>query len=250
MKFLEWNINHRARQKPIPSTMASAILSLGPDVAVLTEYVSSSSRGPFLDELASGGLTHQLVSAVTKGENQILIAARGILEKGEIRAPAIAPSLPSNVLHVRLPTQGFEVLGLRVPDYSKQPPIRRACWDWLTQTARTLVSRPFVLIGDFNTDPSYAKARCGPRIAELVACGWQHAAPSEGASYWTPKGHAVRIDHAFVSGHFAIMSARYVREGGQHVFAGGRGRALSDHAALIVDLQWNKENAPPVTSQQ
>ena len=244
MKILEWNVNHRTRQKPIRPTMAAAILSLRPDVVVLTEYVSGFSRGPFLDELASGGLAYHLVSPDTKAENQVLIVARSILEEGEIRAPAIASSLPSNVLHVRVPAEGFEVLGLRMPDYSRLPPIRRDCWDWLTQTASALVSRPFVLIGDFNTDPKYPKARCGPRIAELVAGGWKHAAPSGGASYWTPTGHAVRIDHAFVSRHFAILSARYIRESGPHVFAGGGDGALSDHAALIVDLQWKKEKSP------
>lgn len=30
---------------------------------------------------------------------------------------------------VSLPDAGFNVLGLRVPDYSKQPRVRRACWD-------------------------------------------------------------------------------------------------------------------------
>ena len=40
-----------------------------------------------------------------------------------------------------------------------------------------------------------------------AAAGWQHALPPDGASYWNPFGHAVRIDHAPVSAHLRVESA-------------------------------------------
>ncbi len=40
LRFLTWNLNHRARAKPIPSILTDVIVSLEPDAVVLTEYVS------------------------------------------------------------------------------------------------------------------------------------------------------------------------------------------------------------------
>jgi hypothetical protein len=121
LRILAWNLNHRARAKAIPSCLADVIASLEPDVIVLTEYVHRDTRRPFLDQLADRGLPNSLVSQVTPlGENHVLIASRTPLELGFIQAPAIAPSVPSNFLHVNLPQKGCEILGLRVPDFSKQ----------------------------------------------------------------------------------------------------------------------------------
>jgi endonuclease/exonuclease/phosphatase family metal-dependent hydrolase len=245
MRLATWNINHRTREKPIPPLMAEAIASLAPDVIVLTEYVPGPSRGRFLAELAALGLVHTRVSAYAKGHNHVLIASRSALEDGDIRAPAIASAVPSNVLHVRLPGEESDVLGLRIPDYSKEPVTKRACWDWIMTTAGAVIDRPFVILGDFNTDPSYPRHKCGHRIGELLATGWQHAAPNEGASYWPPQGDGVRIDHAFVSKHFIVEIARYVSETGRYIFAGKSSDALSDHAALVVELR----REPQVSAQ-
>jgi endonuclease/exonuclease/phosphatase family metal-dependent hydrolase len=153
VRVLTWNLNHRTRAKAIPSIVADSIASLEPDLIVLTEYVHGATRRPFLDQLAERGLGYHLVSQVTPPrENHVLIVSRSPIELGSIQAPAIAPSVPSNFLHVILPQEQCEILGLRVPDYSKEPTIRRACWDWIIETAMTVKDRPFVLIGDFNTD--------------------------------------------------------------------------------------------------
>jgi endonuclease/exonuclease/phosphatase family metal-dependent hydrolase len=122
-----------------------------------------------------------------------------------------------------------------VPDYSKQPKTRRACWDWLLETAEKVHDRPFVLVGDFNTDPTYDASRCGDCIGRLADAGWQHQVPENPPSYRTPKGHGVSIDHAFVTSHFDLQRAWYVARAGAHVLAFGEGR-LSDHAALVVEL--------------
>jgi endonuclease/exonuclease/phosphatase family metal-dependent hydrolase len=91
------------------------------------------------------------------------------------------------------------------------------------------------MIGDFNTDPNYSRARCGNRFASMESHGWIHAAPTEGASYWTLRGKGVRIDHAFVTRHFSVKRARYLEEvDGQRIVRSKE--ALSDHALLLVDL--------------
>ena len=247
MRLLTWNINHRTKRKPVPAQLAEAIGSLTVDVAVLTEYVPAPSREDFFKQLESVGLKYKRMSRYTPGENHVLIASRGPLEDGDILADEIAPSVRSNALHVRVLGEGLEVLGLRVPDFSKEPRLRRACWDWILATAGAVKGRPFVILGDFNTDPSYMRAKCGDRIGILKATGWQHADPPEGqASYWTLRGDPKRIDHAFVSLHFTVRSARYVRENGPYVFAKGPGR-LSDHAALVVDITALRPARPGIT---
>jgi endonuclease/exonuclease/phosphatase family metal-dependent hydrolase len=235
MKILAWNVNHRARRKAIPHGLVDAVGALAPDLVVLTEYVQSDAHGAFTRALGAVGLLHARVSVEAPGQNQVLIASRWPLVDGDIRAPAIAPALPSNALHVQVPDGGVDVLGLRIPDYSREPAIRRQCWNWLLSTAKTVSERPFVIAGDFNTDPRYPRARCGDRIGQLVDAGFTHASPVLGASYWTPNGHGVRIDHAFASKTLAVLHAEYVTQVGEHVLVGKRD-AYSDHAALLVDV--------------
>ncbi|KKH50170.1 endonuclease/exonuclease/phosphatase family protein [Methanosarcina sp. 1.H.A.2.2] len=238
MKLLTWNINHRTCNKKIPYHMAKAIASLTPDVIVLTEYVPGSSHQIFIEQLDSYGFTHHFMSKRALKENQVFIAANTKLECGNILAPTnIDKSLPSNVLHVLLPEKGFNILGLRMPDYSKLPKIKRQCWDWIQKIAEENVDLPFVIMGDFNTDPVDSKAKCGDRINQLRDNGWQHSMPSSGASYWAIRnGSGRRLDHAFVSRHFDVMATEYISESSSYVFAGKKSEAMSDHAVLLIEV--------------
>ena len=102
----------------------------------------------------------------------VLIASRVELVRGEITAPTDCDvSLPSNVLHVHLPTYECELLAVRVPDYSRAPNLRRACWDWLLDAADVLRDRRAVIIGDLNTDPRYPRSRCGDRFLKVGGAG-------------------------------------------------------------------------------
>jgi endonuclease/exonuclease/phosphatase family metal-dependent hydrolase len=244
MKLLTWNVNHRASRKRIPSLMGEALAWLSPDVIVLTEYVPGPSHENFMAELVAGGFAHMCMSHYTPKENHVFIAARTDLVLGTIKGPPIAPSVPSNVLHVHLKGHGLDIVGLRVPDYSKQPPIRHACWDWLETITRSVREQPFVFMGDFNVDPSYSPNKCGDRIGKLVASGWQHAAPSSGVSYWpVAGGTGKRLDHAFVSKHFVVRNTEYIWESGNYVFAGKTLGAMSDHAALLIEIDRNLSNS-------
>jgi endonuclease/exonuclease/phosphatase family metal-dependent hydrolase len=235
VRLLTWNVNHRVRERRIPPEMAPAIFALEPDVVVLTEFVDGPSRAPFYQALSDVGLRHRLCSASSGRHNRVMIASRTPIDPGNIVAPPIAPSVPSNVLHARVPALGLEVLGVRIPDFGRKPALRRACWDFLLENARAVSERPFVILGDLNTDPRYPRARCGDRIGMLVESGWRHAAPDSGGSYWTPNGNEVRIDHAFASQLVVVRNSSYVKELGDFRFAGKA--AMSDHAALVVTVE-------------
>ena len=64
MRIVAWNINHRIREKAVPIQMTEAIVSLEPDVIVLTEYVHGPSCAAFLDELRRHGYPYWLVRNV------------------------------------------------------------------------------------------------------------------------------------------------------------------------------------------
>jgi len=224
--------------------MAEAFGSLTPDVAVLTEYVPGACHDRFIAELASIGLSHVHVSPFTARENHILIASASPLEPRSIRAPDLHPSAPSNALQVRWPHDQFEILGLRLPDYNRESRIRRARCEWLITTAMTARGTPLMILGDFNTDPGYLKAKCGDRIEMLVAKGWQHALPPTGGSYWSPSGHEVRIDHAFVNQHFMILNAEYVREANVYVFVEKVGVAMGLWEGREDTMEGHSPNPP------
>ncbi|KKG14874.1 hypothetical protein EO98_03805 [Methanosarcina sp. 2.H.T.1A.6] len=236
MKLLTWNINHRTFNKIIPYHMAKAIASLTPDVIVLTEYVPGSSHQRFIEQLDSYGFTHHVISKRALKENQVFIVANTTLESGNILAPTnIEKSVPSNALHVRLPQKDLDILGLRVPINKLK--IKRKNWDWIMTIAAEHRDRPFVIIGDFNTDPEYQPSKCGDRISQLVDEGWQHAMPKSGASYWDIKtGNGKRLDHAFISRHFDVLGAKYITSSGSYVFAGNKSEAMSDHAVLLIEI--------------
>ena len=244
MRIVTWNVNHRTFQRKIPPQMAQALMSLDPDVAVLTEWVPGESRSGFRADLAGYGLAHQLSSVYVKRENSVLIASRSPLETGKIFAPPIAPSVPPNALHVKLTEYDLDMLGLRVPDYSRKPAIRRKCWDWLMEAAKSLVGNSSIIIGDLNTDPDHPAARCGDQLGLLASNGWYHALPVDGASYWTPKGKPCRLDHAFVSRRLRVHCSQYISENDRYIFAREAHDGLSDHAVLAIDL-----DLPAVSSQ-
>ena len=177
LRILAWNLNHRARQKAIPPRLVEVIAALDVDVIVLNEYVHGEKRVAFLAELADRGYPYYKVSQVTPvGENHVLIASRSHVEHGSIQAPPIEKSIPSNFLHIVLPQNGCEIVGLRIPEYSDRPKIKRACWNWIIGTASTLKERPSVMIGDFNTDPDdpSASPRIASRSSRVTAGNWRH----------------------------------------------------------------------------
>jgi hypothetical protein len=107
VRLMTWNVNHRVRERRIPPEMAPAIFALEPDVVVLTEFVDGPSRTPFYDALSDGGFRHRLCSSSSGRHNRVLIASRTPIEPGDIVAPPIAPSVPSNALHAKLPALGL-----------------------------------------------------------------------------------------------------------------------------------------------
>ena len=237
MKIVSWNVNHRASEKKIPKNLADGILSLSPDIVILTEFVLAKSRDQFIKDLVNYGLVHIRTSNFVPGENSIFVASNVLLNNGSIKAPLLAPSIPTNFYHLELPTKNLHLIAIRIPDYSKFLKIKRTYWDWLIEMAKSFEADNCLMIGDFNTSPLYAKSRCGDKFQQLADVGWRKVSPETGNSYWTPKGVGVQIDHAFMKGAFDIVKSEFIEKNNDYYFVGRNCQSLSDHAVLCIEIK-------------
>jgi exonuclease III len=236
MKVISWNANHRTKEKKIPDKMIDGLLSLNPDIIVLTEFVPGASRERFIKDLVDAGLVHIKTPNYVPNQNTIVVASRYQLNVGGILAPAIDPAIPPNFCHLTLPTENLDLIAIRIPDYSKSLKIKREYWDWTLAMASTFNEKRCLLCGDFNTSPQYSRARCGDRIQKLIDLGWVKVSPGNGYSYWNPKGYGVQIDHAFTKGAITVSASEYINEKNGVYFVGKKGEELSDHAVLSIDI--------------
>ena len=234
MRLLTWNLNHRARPKPVPHNVVEAILSLKPDLAVLTEYVTGENHKRVCDAFIASGLAGQRCTSQCKGHNQVFIAARAALDPGTLTPPISLPHATSNFLHVRCSGSPLEVLGLRVPDY-KSAKDKREWWEWFERSLSTFLHRQMIAIGDFNADPSRPHMAGVNHLRRLQTFGWQLPTPEGDCSYISVRGCSSRIDHALVSPSIPILTARYITYASGHAFAGPGSNYLSDHAPLLIE---------------
>lgn len=201
MKILTWNINHRIQPKKISLQMAAALASLSPDVIVLTEYFQGPTHDRFAGELRSQGFSHITLSPFKERQNRILIASRTPLKKGEISGPeGIIDAVPCNVQHVVVEESGINILGLRMP-LPMSAGQKKAWWDWLTTTAQEHKDLPFVITGDFNTDPEKSKGPNGKkRFEDFRKNGWRYDLPASSSWWWNNKDEfGWKLDHTFLN---------------------------------------------------
>lgn len=254
MRIATWNLDHRAgRGRMTPSgSLVRALHELDLDVVVLTEFVPK--RCPGLESaLRESQLCHIACSELKGSGNNVLIAAREPVSPGSAPLPDFGDQdAQTNVLHVRLPGSDIDILGLRIPAYSRNHENWGKMWDWIEAMGRRLVHGPAVILGDFNVDPEPSrrpnKWQCPDRM-RAMAEEWQRV-PETGASYWAVskagleenKTHPRQLDHAFVSRSLRVSASCYVTRTSSFVLVDpmnprSRAIALSDHAALVVEVE-------------
>ncbi|MBU1566859.1 MAG: endonuclease/exonuclease/phosphatase family protein [Proteobacteria bacterium] len=244
-KIATWNVNHRAARKTIPSSIAQSIISTNPDIIVFTEFVhcdTQADRQQFYDQLRNAGYTHQLLSVTPPKENHVLIASRQEIIPGDIAPPStIHPSVPSNFLHIKTTFENrlLEIIGIRVPDYSKSiyKEVAQKYWEWFSDLTEEIVDRSVIMIGDFNIDPSMKKYKFRHHLNDLLENGWQIASPADGASFYANHNNAPhRLDHAFLTQNLTIMDAAYIQEVKGLWKCGENKYREPDHAMLVIDV--------------
>ncbi|HET9236139.1 MAG TPA: endonuclease/exonuclease/phosphatase family protein [Oligoflexus sp.] len=237
MRIITWNVNHRTKEVPIRSGLIEALLALEADVMIITEFVPGKSRTAFYQALSDGGYPFTIISEHLRGHNTIFIASRFPLTKGDLVAPSLMKAMTPNALHVRLPSVGIEILGVRLP-----LPVKKEhhflWWEWVLASASSVRELPLVIIGDFNVDSRnrrFPKWKWSDPVQKLSELGFSLATPSTGFSFF-PRADKKKtcLDHAFISKDFRLLRAEYVTEISGLRVAGTDG-AVSDHAVLLVD---------------
>jgi exonuclease III len=244
MRVVAWNI--RAGGGERAGGIGRQLARWGPDVVALSEFRATPPSRALAEALARQGLAHQLTTARPQdpGVNALLVAARWPLQPLRLRAQ---PREPARWLVVRVQSPLPLVVGaMHVPNR-----VSGRKWPFLDAVlgcARGWTHGPALFAGDTNSgrrdideeSPAF-NAREEGWIDALAGCGWhdafRHLSPGTRAYTWySPNGrNGFRIDQAFVN---AALLAHL--EGAAYLWGGagrrGRRAALSDHAALLVDL--------------
>lgn len=244
MRIVAWNI--RAGGGVRVPAIARQLQRWAPDLAVLSEFRATPPSDLLRAALAETGLVHQLTTADRRAPalNALLLASRWPLTLVRLGA---APSIRARWLLASVAAPLPLALGaLHVPN--RVSGLKYPFLDAVLTCARGWRRGPALIVGDTNSGrrgldeevPVFSEREEG-WIDGLAGCGWadafRHLRPDTRAYTWySPNGrNGFRIDQAFVNRALLahLKDAAYVWGG-----AGSRRRrdALSDHAALLLDL--------------
>jgi exonuclease III len=244
VRIVAWNI--RAGGGRRAGAIVRQLDRWAPDVVALSEFRATDPSRALAAALAARGLGHQLTTAAPgrPGANALLLAARWPVRRLRLRrapedpdrwlAGAVAGPVPLVVGAMHVPNR---VTGRKYPFL-----------DAVLACARCWRRGPALLVGDTNSGRRGIdeEVRAFNRREEgwidgLAGCGWRDAfrhlsAEARAYTWYSPNGgNGFRIDQAFVNTALLgrLRRATYAWGG-----AARRGRrdALSDHAALLIDL--------------
>lgn len=245
-------MGHQTRECPINELFHRVVEHLNPEILTLNEYVHGSSREALVGSLSASGLANWDVSDRQGSNNQVLIASRHRFERGDPKGPETGDGGgPSNFLHVVFPGLNMEVVGIRVPFYTK----KIHCddyWSRLSSLIESTGHRRIIYLGDFNANPDQPYpngylARLGASyLTRLCDVGWSIPRPTGEWSYVS----GTCIDHVLASPQLPSPQATYVTAiDGVAIASNDRKNRVSDHAALLVFLEKEQCETPQSGTQ-
>jgi len=248
MRVVSWNI--RAGGGVRIAAIADQISRWSPDVVALSEFRGTTPSAELARALGERGLSHQLCTASPglPRVNALLVASRWPLTRVRLRSAPVAEAGRWLLAHVAGPAP-LTLGAMHVPN--RVTGRKFPFLDAVLGMAHTWRRGPALLVGDTNSGlidldeqvPAFSAEEDG-WIRGLEAAGWIDAfrffnASERAYTWYSPNGgNGFRIDQPFVNRALRprLRSASYV----WGVTAYGRARAprhaLSDHAALLVDL--------------
>lgn len=240
MRILAWNLNHRARPKPIPAGVVDAVRQLRPDTLVLNEYVEGVDRARFEGELRNLGLVFIQASERRPGHNQVLMASRSGFVVGAVPPPSAQCDSHgrTNFLAASFREPEFTLIGMRAPAYKMAKDIR-AYWAELTGILKSVSTGKVILVGDLNGDPELPRSIGGRHLRMLRDSGWKIPHALGDWSYMPESGTCTsRIDHVVASPDIESVSASYVTTlPGLDIAGSTATGALSDHAICLCEVE-------------
>ncbi len=246
LRIVAWNI--RAGGGRRVDLIADRLQSWGADVVALSEFRATPPSLQLRQSLAGQGLGHQIstVDPTTPASNRLLIASRWPLRAIRLRN---APTEPGRwcLVEVGAP-QAFTLGSMHIPNAvtGRKYPYHAA----VLNVARSWRRGPALLVGDTNSGrigideeaPCFTRREDG-WVQALEDLRWRdsfrHLHPDARAYTWySPNGrNGFRLDQAFINRRLIprLIDTRY--EWVLSPNCNGRRDAVSDHAALIVDLE-------------
>ncbi|MSQ20098.1 MAG: hypothetical protein EXR39_11225 [Betaproteobacteria bacterium] len=249
MRLVAWNI--RAGGGVRADSIAAQLQRWRIDVAALGEFRGTPPSLRIAEALVDGGLSHQshTINPRAPAENRLLLASRWPIERLTLSG---APSRSGKWIAARVfSPQPFIAIAVHVPNR-----VTGTKWPFHTATlrvARAWANGPALLCGDTNTGrigidedvgASGFNAREDKWMCALDNAGWSDAFrhPHGDRREWTwhspNAGTGYRIDQAFVNTAM-IERLTAVKHAWGTDGRAARRDAISDHAALIVDFDWD-----------
>jgi len=250
MRIVSWNIRAGGGSRTL--AIADQLARWSPDVVALSEFRATPPSVDLSRVLAQRGLTHQLCTAVADlpRVNALLIASRWPLTRVRLRSAPAAEAGRWLLAQVASP-YAISLGAMHVPN--RVTGRKFPFLDSVLGMAHTWRRGPALLVGDTNSGlidldeevPAFNAEEDG-WIRGLEAAGWADAfrvfkASERAYTWYSPNGgNGFRIDQAFVNRALQPRLRSVSYEWGVPFGEGSaraRRHALSDHAALLVDLQ-------------
>ena len=255
MRIVSWNI--RAGGGRRVAGIAGQIARWAPDVVALSEFRATPPSSELARALAGQGLLHQLSTASAKlpHVNSLMIASRWPLARVRLASTPGADS--GRWLLARVASPGAVTLGaMHVPN--RLTGRKFPFLDAVLGVAQTWRRGPALLVGDTNSglidldeEVRAFNVEEDGWIRGLEAAGWADGfrllkGGARAYTWYSPNGgNGFRIDQAFVK-----RALRPRLRSARHEWGAVPGRrthrhALSDHAALLIDLD-TQDCRPPL----
>jgi exonuclease III len=241
MRIVSWNIRSGAGRRC--DAIANQIAVWRPDIVALSEFRGTPPSLRLAARLTALGLSYQATTAdpALPSVNSLLLASG---EPFELEAPGRTFPMPARWLGAQFEGLTLGVVHIPNRDSGKKPEFIAA----VAAAARYWRDEPAIIVGDTNSGRPRLDDEHGlfggveERLFDAIeGCGWAdafRALEPEGRAYtwYSHRNNGFRLDQAFLSAPL-LHGLRAVRhEWGQPPGGSERREALSDHAALIVEL--------------
>lgn len=248
MRIVSWNIQAGGGKRQ--QGIFEQLVVWQPDVIALSEFRGTPASQQLREQLAKAGWGYQVqtIDEAKRVTNALLTASRFPLTTLAIPG---APNQPRRWLAVRVGGEvPFSLVNMHIPNYNtgfKYPylaAVLEVMGDW--------ANSPAIFIGDTNCGKSYIDDETGvfwwrehEWMEAIEALGWVDAfrqlqGDKRVYSWYSHKNNGFRLDQAFLNPAIlpALRGMRY--EWGVSAEEPKRREGLSDHAAILLDLDWAK----------
>jgi exonuclease III len=229
MRIITLNIRHGGGQRG--EALAAMLLSLQPDVVVLTEFRIGEAGAQILAKLSQAGLSEVKSAARVPRQNSVCVVAVQAFQQVDL-------PLPSGDEH-RILVCDFGNLRL-LATYFPQNEHKRRIFKVIQSVGLAALGTHGIVFGDLNTgihrqDEAGATFYCAGEFADLLAAGlvdsWRSRNPhTREFSWFSSASNGFRIDHALCTPALdsEISAIKF-----DHRF---RELDITDHSALVVDI--------------